>query len=157
MGKILLPEGILTKQGPLTDAEWALLRTHSEHGQRLINEVPGYEDVALIVRAHHERVDGSGYPDRLNGSALPLEARIIAVCDTWAAMRVDRPYARAHTVEQTRAELLRVSGTQLDPAVVEAFLALQSSGLVGTVNERVLPAESAQPARTRSASVTAAR
>jgi two-component system, cell cycle response regulator len=84
-------------------------------------------EVGYIVRAHHERWDGGGYPDRLAGKDIPLEARIISCCDTWNAMRTDRPYRKALNYEVATAELRSVSGTQLDPAIVDALLSIVAS------------------------------
>ena len=131
IGKIALSDTLLTKPGPLDEPEWRLMRTHPEHGQHLLLDVPGYRDLAAIVRGHHERWDGTGYPDRIPGPDLPVETRIVSVLDTWAAMRADRPYRAARTPEDARAELRAVRGTQLDPEVVDVFLGLQAADLIG--------------------------
>jgi two-component system, cell cycle response regulator len=88
-------------------------------------------EVAEAVRQHHERIDGRGYPLGLSGSEIRVEARIVAVCDSWAAMLADRPYHTALTPEQGRAELLRCRGAQFDAGVVDAFLELERSGRIG--------------------------
>jgi hypothetical protein len=100
------------------------MRRHTLIGERILLRVPALARVATIVRSSHERYDGSGYPDGLCGDAIPLESRIIAVCDAFAAMLADRPYRPALSREQAEQELSRNSGTQFDPAVVEAFTAI---------------------------------
>jgi two-component system cell cycle response regulator len=131
IGKIALSDTLLTKPGPLDEMEWQLMRTHPEHGQHLLLGVPGYRDLAAIVRGHHERYDGTGYPDRIPGPDLAVETRIVSVLDTWAAMRADRPYRAARTPEDARAELRAIRGTQLDPLIVDVFLGLHAADLIG--------------------------
>jgi HD-GYP domain-containing protein (c-di-GMP phosphodiesterase class II) len=123
VGKITIPKEILNKPGALDEREWAIMRTHSEEGQRMLARVGGFmTEVGAIVRSHHERWDGGGYPDGLLAEAAPLEARIITCCDSWSAMRTDRPYRRAMSHEVAIAEMLRNIGTQFDPRVAEALL-----------------------------------
>jgi putative nucleotidyltransferase with HDIG domain len=123
VGKIAIPKEIINKPGKLDPHEWTVIKTHTVEGQKLLERVGGFmRAVGLIVRSHHERWDGGGYPDALAGEAIPLEARIIAVCDTWNAMRTDRPYRRALSYDVARAELLASTGTQLDPGIVEVFI-----------------------------------
>jgi putative nucleotidyltransferase with HDIG domain len=123
VGKIAIPKEIINKPGKLDEQEWTVMRTHTLEGQKMLDRVGGFmRDVGLIVRSHHERWDGLGYPDNLAGEEIPLEARIVAACDTWNAMRTDRAYRKALTHEQAMAELLAGSGTQLDPAVVKSLI-----------------------------------
>ena len=122
LGKLGVADAILFKAGPLDEAEWREIRRHSEIGARIL-EHAGMHDLASWVRAHHERIDGNGYPRRLLGSEIPIEARILAVADSYEAMIAERPYSPAMTPMQAREELLRCAGTQFDPVVVEAFLA----------------------------------
>ncbi len=123
VGKIAIPKGILNKPGKLDPDEWTIIQTHTLEGQKMLERVGGFmREVGQIVRSHHERWDGGGYPDGLAGEAIPLESRIIACCDTWSAMRTDRVYRAALSYEAAVAELRSVSGTQLDPAVVTALL-----------------------------------
>jgi putative nucleotidyltransferase with HDIG domain len=123
VGKIAIPKEILNKPGKLDPDEWEIMKSHTIEGQKMLDQVGGFmREVGLIVRAHHERWDGGGYPDGLAGAQIPLEARIIACCDTWNAMRTDRPYRKALTHEVAAAELRSVSGTQLDPVIVDALL-----------------------------------
>jgi HD-GYP domain-containing protein (c-di-GMP phosphodiesterase class II) len=124
VGKAAIPESILEKPGPLDDAEWAVMQTHPVLGEGVVSGVPALREAAAAVRHHHERYDGTGYPDRLAGSAIPIEARIVAAADAYAAMTADRPYSPARTPEQAMLELRRCSRTQLDPRVVSALLAV---------------------------------
>ena len=106
VGKIAIPKEIINKPGKLDPDEWAMIKTHTVEGQKMLDRVGGFmREVGLIVRSHHERWDGGGYPDGLAGEAIPLEARIIACCDTWNAMRTDRPYRKALSYEVAAAEL----------------------------------------------------
>jgi putative nucleotidyltransferase with HDIG domain len=123
VGKITVPKAIVNKPGPLDEDEWAVMRTHTAAGQRMLDRIGGFmADVGLIVRSHHERWDGTGYPDGLAGDAIPLEARIICACDAYHAMVTDRPYRAALHPEVAVAELCEMAGTQFDAAVVDAVL-----------------------------------
>jgi len=121
LGKVAIPDSILHKPGPLTDEEWALMRTHTEIGARIIGAVPALAEVAALVRSHHEHYDGSGYPDGLSRERVPLGAYVIAVCDAFVAMMRQRSYIDAITVAEALAELQRGVGSQFHPDVVEAF------------------------------------
>ena len=118
LGKIRVPDSILAKPGPLTGRERAVIKHHPEWGAELLACVPGLEVVAGIVRFHHERWDGAGYPDGLSGEQIPLASRIIAACDAYHAMTSDRPYRRAMSAEQAICELQANAGSQFDPRVV---------------------------------------
>jgi HD-GYP domain-containing protein (c-di-GMP phosphodiesterase class II) len=132
VGKIAIPKSIINKPGPLDDEEWALIKTHTVEGQRLLDRVGGLmRDVGLIVRASHERWDGGGYPDRLAGEAIPIEARIVACCDSFNAMTTTRSYRKAMSFEAALAECRACAGTQFDPAVVDALFAVVASGRAG--------------------------
>jgi diguanylate cyclase (GGDEF)-like protein len=131
IGKIVVPEAILTKPAALSEEEWLLLRRHPDHGARLARLVPGFGAVASIIRQHHERFDGDGYPGRLAGTDIRIEARVLAVCDSWAAMRSDRPYQFALSEDEARHQLRRGRGTQFDPDVVDLFLDLHAHGRIG--------------------------
>jgi two-component system cell cycle response regulator len=128
VGKIGLPESILRKPGPLDDDEWSFMRRHTLIGERFLLAVPALRSVAALVRSSHERWDGGGYPDGLAGEEIPLGARIIAVCDAFDAMVTDRPYRAAMPRTDAEAELLCCAGSQFDPAVVAAFLAVVGDG-----------------------------
>lgn len=122
VGKMVVPDDILRKVGPLTEDEWHIMRQHPTWGFDMLAEVGFLQPPALeIVYSHHERWDGGGYPRGLAGEDIPLAARIFAVVDTYDAITSDRPYRRAHTHQAAMAELQRVAGQQLDPAVVRAF------------------------------------
>ncbi|HZE04444.1 MAG TPA: diguanylate cyclase [Solirubrobacteraceae bacterium] len=121
LGKLGIADAILHKPGPLDEAEWREMRQHPEIGARIL-EHAGLHETAGWVRAHHERVDGQGYPDRLAAERIPLEARILAVADAYEAMIADRPYRAGMPPEAAQAELERCSGSQFDADVVAAFL-----------------------------------
>jgi len=124
IGKIAVPDGILLKPGPLSPDEWKIMRTHPAVGRRLIEHMPFLRGAVPVVYHHHERWDGTGYPDGLRGEDIPLGARIFAVADAFDAMTYDRPYSRAIPVASARAEIERCAGTHFDPSVVATFLAL---------------------------------
>jgi len=121
LGKLGVADAILKKPGPLTDDEWTEMRRHPELGARILDHA-NLRDISGWVLAHHERVDGRGYPAGLAGEAIPLEARILAVADAYEAMTADRPYRAALSHEVAREELQASAGTQFDPVVVDAFL-----------------------------------
>ncbi len=128
MGKIAIPKEIINKPGKLDPHEWTIVKTHTLEGQKMLDRVGGFmRQVGVIVRSHHERWDGGGYPDGLTGEQIPLEARIISCCDTWNAMRTDRPYRKALDYEVGEAELRSAAGSQLDPQLVEALLEIVAS------------------------------
>jgi diguanylate cyclase (GGDEF)-like protein len=124
VGKIAIPDEILHKPAQLDADEWLLMRQHTIIGDRILGAAPAMRPVAEIVRASHERWDGTGYPDRLGGEQIPLGSRIVSVCDAFHAMTTPRPYQAARDRDGALAELRRCAGTQFDPAVVEAFCAL---------------------------------
>jgi putative nucleotidyltransferase with HDIG domain len=125
VGKMVVPDDILRKVGPLTEDEWHIMRQHPNWGFDMLAEVGFLQQPALeIVYSHHERWDGAGYPRGLAGEDIPLAARIFAVVDTYDAITSDRPYRRAHSHQAALAELMRVSGKQLDPRIVETFFQL---------------------------------
>ncbi|MDW7982101.1 MAG: HD-GYP domain-containing protein [Thermomicrobium sp.] len=121
LGKVATSDLILRKPGRLTDEEFALIQRHPVDGSEILRHLSPYRHIVEIVRHHHERWDGRGYPDGLAGGAIPFGSRVIAVADTYDAMTTDRPYRRALTHEEALAELRRGAGTQFDPAVVAAF------------------------------------
>jgi hypothetical protein len=122
VGKIGVSDAILNKPGPLTSEEWQQMRKHPVIGYEMLKDVKFLSTAAKIVYAHHERYDGKGYPAGLKGEDVPLGARIFAVADAFDAMTSNRPYRRALSVEKACEEITNNSGTQFDPAVVEAFL-----------------------------------
>lgn len=134
IGKLAVPDSILLKPGPLDASEWEVVRQHTLAGERIVGRVPGLDVVADAVRASHERWDGLGYPDGLAGHEIPLSARIVAVADSYAAMTTpDRPYREPVTPEEAEAEVIRCAGTQFDPLVVEAFLAVLATERAASV------------------------
>lgn len=126
IGKISTPESILFKPGPLTSAEWDVMRDHSAAGQRILEQIPSLARCALVVRAHHERWDGLGYPDGLIAENIPFEARVVAVADAFHAMITDRPYRKAFPPRRALEILQAGRGTQWDPHVVDSMLELFS-------------------------------
>lgn len=128
IGKVAVPDAILAKPGPLRAEEWTFVRRHTVIGERILSGVSALEGVARLVRSSHERWDGTGYPDRLAGEAIPLGARIVAVADAFAAMTAGRPYRSPRAAAAALAELRDCAGGQFDPAVVEAFMAVHRGG-----------------------------
>jgi len=122
VGKIGISERILLKPGPLTPEEYSAIQLHPRIGYRLVQQVPALRGVAPAILYHHERYDGNGYPSRLRGEQIPIEARIIAVADSFSAMTTDRPYRAARSIAEACAELERCAGTQFDPEVVRLFV-----------------------------------
>ncbi len=121
IGKTAVPEGILSKPGPLDSEEWDFMRRHTLIGERIVAAAPTLARIAPIVRASHERPDGNGYPDGLLIEAIPIGARIVAVVDAFSAMVSRRPYKPAMTIDAALGELRRCAGTQFDGEVVDAF------------------------------------
>lgn len=121
VGKIAIPDAILHKSGPLDEQEWSFVRRHTIVGERILSAAPALSEVAGLVRSSHEHYDGRGYPDALEGRAIPVGARIIAVCDAFDAMTSDRPYRLAMSPADALTELDRCAGTQFDPEIVAAF------------------------------------
>ena len=122
VGKIQVPDAVLNKPGPLDSDESDVIRCHAAWGAETLAQIPGLEAVATIVRFHHERWDGAGYPDGLMGARIPLASRIISVCDAYGAMTVDRPYRDAMATTDALQEIREGAGSQFDPAVVAALL-----------------------------------
>ena len=131
VGKVAIPDAILSKPGPLEDHEWAFIRRHTVIGERIIAAAPALEPVAELVRSSHEHWNGGGYPDALAGQAIPLGSRIVAVADAFDAMTTDRAYRAAGAPEDALAELRRCAGTQFDPVVVDAFCAVWAERRAG--------------------------
>jgi putative nucleotidyltransferase with HDIG domain len=130
IGKLAVPDAILTKPERLTTDEFALIQRHSEAGARIVGKLGRLRDIVPIIRHHHERWDGSGYPDGLRADAIPLEAAIVGLADAWDAMTTDRPYHRALTVQEALAEIRTGRGSQFAPEVVDAFLVTLTRGVV---------------------------
>jgi putative two-component system response regulator len=129
IGKVVVPDHVLMKRGPLTADEWQLMRRHAEAGERICAPLRSFQEVLPIIRHHHERLDGSGYPDGLAGSAIPMTARVLQVVDVFDALTMKRPYKRALTT----AEALDVMADEVrrgywDPAVFDAFVGMLRDG-----------------------------
>ena len=143
IGKIGIPDAILHKPGPLNDEEWAVMRRHPEIGRQILAQVGGvFQHLAEIVVAHHERWDGKGYPRGIAGENIPMSARILTVVDSYDAMTSRRVYREPLSMEQAKTELLRCSGTQYDPEVVEAFLRIidtPEAAIMETGTQQVTP------------------
>ncbi|HEX4011411.1 MAG TPA: HD-GYP domain-containing protein [Solirubrobacteraceae bacterium] len=145
VGKIAIPKEIINKPGKLDAHEWEIIKTHPEVGERMLNRVGGFMvEVGKIVRHHHERWDGGGYPDGLAGEHSPLESRIIVCCDSWSAMRTDRAYRRALSYEAAMEQIVTHTGSQFDPTVVQALVAVVAESEDPSAAER--PAQTPQPA-----------
>jgi diguanylate cyclase (GGDEF)-like protein len=144
VGKVAIPDEILSKPGPLTAEEWVFMRQHSVIGERILSAAPSLAQVAKLVRATHERFDGTGYPDALAGDQIPIGARIIAACDALEAMTADRAYRQRVTQRDAIGELERCAGTQFDPAVVAPLVQLlRAPSSNGLVHARALPTPAA--------------
>jgi putative two-component system response regulator len=139
-----VPDAILTKPARLSTDEFALIQQHSEAGARIVGKLGRLRDIVPIIRHHHERWDGGGYPDRLAADSIPLEAAIVGLADAWDAMTTDRPYHRALTVQEALAEVRSGRGAQFAPEVVDAFLATLMRGTLeldrGNVRDATLSA-----------------
>jgi response regulator RpfG family c-di-GMP phosphodiesterase len=122
IGKIGVPDSILLKPGPLTDDQWIEMRQHINHGVRIIDRIDFLSGARPVVAQHHEKYDGSGYPEGLCGDSIHINARIFAVADTFDAITSDRPYRAAQSYTQARSEIVAKSSTHFDPVVVQAFL-----------------------------------
>jgi putative nucleotidyltransferase with HDIG domain len=130
IGKIGIPDSVLKKEGALNDEDWHWIRKHPEIGAKIVEPVQAFSGaggIAEIINSHHERFDGSGYPNAIRGDAIPLGARIIAVADTLSALLQDRPYRKGTSFEVAVGEIVRCSATQFDPAVVKVMRAIQKS------------------------------
>lgn len=123
-GKIGVPEAILNKPGPLTAAEWRVMRMHPVIGHQMVDRIPFLTNAAEIVRCHHEMWDGTGYPEGLQAEAIPRPARVFTVVDAFDAMTTDRPYRAALPLDRAVDELVRLAGIQFDPEAVTAFVPL---------------------------------
>ena len=127
VGKIGIKESILTKPGKLTDQEYAIIKSHSSLGGEILKGIHQFKIFEQVARSHHERYDGTGYPDKLKGEDIPYPARIVTICDTFDAMTSDRSYRKALSDEKAIKELITYKGTQFDPELVDVFLKLYNS------------------------------
>ncbi|WP_371373131.1 HD-GYP domain-containing protein [Sporomusa aerivorans] len=122
VGKIKIPNDILTKPDKLTDEEFGIMKLHSEYGAQILAGIDGAEAVVPIMRHHHERYDGRGYPEGLAGHTIPLLSRMLTVCDAFDAMTTNRCYRRPVTLEECIAEIRRFAGSQFDPEICNLFI-----------------------------------
>jgi len=143
LGKIAIPDAILNKPGPLTDEEFGIMRTHSAAGERICLPLRTTAQFLPILRHHHERVDGAGYPDHLVGADIPIAARIVAVADAWDAMVSDRPYRAGLGREEALRRLRGGAGTQWEAGLVDAFIGLAESPLFGELVTEAAPVSAA--------------
>jgi HD-GYP domain-containing protein (c-di-GMP phosphodiesterase class II) len=121
IGKIAIPDAILTKPGPLDDEEWSFMEQHTIFGERIVAAARSLAAVASLIRSSHERWDGKGYPDGLAGDQIPLAARIILACDAFDAITSERPYSPARSPDAALEEIRECAGSQFDPRVVQAL------------------------------------
>jgi ribonuclease P protein subunit RPR2 len=136
VGKVAVPDAILFKTGPLTTEEYALIAKHPATGWEILRDIDFLGEAKLVVRHHHERWDGQGYPDRLAGEAIPLAARVFAVADTLDALTTDRPYRPSSDWPAARERIRAAAGTQFDPGVVTAFDSLPNERF-DAIRERI--------------------
>jgi len=129
VGKVAIPDAILYKPKPLSDAEQVLMQRHPVIGWEILRDIDFLGEAKVVVRSHHERWDGEGYPDRLGGEEIALAARIFAVADTLDALTTSRPYRAATELARAREIITEASGTQFDPAVVDAFATVSDESL----------------------------
>lgn len=128
VGKIGIPDAVISKPGRLTNEEFTLVKEHPIIGYHIVSKVKILQTVSLIVRHHHERIDGGGYPDGLAGETIPLGARIVAVADAFDAMTTTRTYKVSMSIPEALQELINCSGTQFDRDVVEVFVKIMKKG-----------------------------
>ncbi|MCJ7491515.1 MAG: diguanylate cyclase, partial [Dehalococcoidia bacterium] len=138
IGKIRVPDVVLSTAGALTDEEWELMKQHTAWGQDFLSERPGFELAATIARSHHERWDGSGYPDGLAGTSIPKAASIVSVADSFDAMTSDRPYKAARSVAAAVREIVACSGAQFSPKVVQALVRLHRQKRLARLHREAL-------------------
>jgi putative nucleotidyltransferase with HDIG domain len=136
IGKLAVPDAVLTKPARLTPDEYALVQQHSEEGARIVGKLGPLREAVPMIRHHHERWDGRGYPDALAGDEIPLEAAIVGLADAWDAMTTDRPYQHALSMQAALEEIRAGRGTQFAPVVVDAFLATLSRGKLRLASEQ---------------------
>lgn len=134
IGKIHIPENILFKVTPVTAAEWQEIKRHPVNGAEMIKDIPYLSPAVPIIRYHHERWNGQGYPEGLTGEEIPLGARIVAVADSFDAMTTQRPYSPARTLEDALQEILNCAGNSYDPAVVEVFQSLWNESQIRQIS-----------------------
>lgn len=146
VGKVGVPEAILNKPGPLDEDEWLIMRTHPEMGVLMVSGIKSLGPAVEVIRSHHERWDGRGYPSGLVGEEIPLSARIFSVCDAFDAMTSDRPYRRALPFEHAVEQIVAGTGTQFDPDMAVAFVSIANlEALHASLHTRVAPRVAREP------------
>jgi putative two-component system response regulator len=138
IGKIRVHDTLLSSPGALTDEDWELMKRHTVWGSEFLAGLTDLKLAATIAQSHHERWDGTGYPDGLSGEEIPVAATIVAVADSLDAITSDRPYRRARSIDAAVQELAACSGAQFNPAVIDALLGLHDKGLVRQLREATL-------------------
>ena len=133
VGKIAIPDQILKKDGTLTQEEFDIMKTHTIQGEKILSDRPFFAVARRIARAHHEKWDGSGYPDGISGKQIPIAARIVAVADVFDALTSSRPYKEAWSIERAMEEILRLSGSHFDPLLAKAWAEMFGSGLIARI------------------------
>ncbi|MGK5091822.1 response regulator [Deltaproteobacteria bacterium TL4] len=136
VGKIAIPDSILNKPGPLTEEEWTVMKTHTKKGAQILGDKPFFDTARQIAHYHHEKYDGTGYPEGLKEKEIPLSARIVTVADVYDALCSKRVYKPAWSEEEVVAELKKCSGNHLAPDVVAAFLDLLTKGIIKKIQEQ---------------------
>ena len=139
VGKIHIPDKILKKPGPLTDAEWVVMKTHTIAGEKILGNKPFYKTAREIARSHHERWDGSGYPDGLKKEEIPLSARVVSIADVFDALTHERPYKAAWPLEDTLTEMKKLSGKAFDSEILDVFFKIigKKSEHVGSKRKKI--------------------
>jgi len=133
IGKLRIDEGVLNKKGRLTAEEWEMIRRHPIDGEDMVKPVAFDGEILTIIRSHHERYDGSGYPDKIGGENIDILAAIVSVADVYDAMTSPRAYRAARAKEDAIEELKRNKGSQLNPAIVDAFIEILRSDYLGSL------------------------
>jgi HD-GYP domain-containing protein (c-di-GMP phosphodiesterase class II) len=146
VGKAQVPDAILKKPGPLTAEERREIEKHTVWGYDLLSENEEFRAACEVARSHHERWDGTGYPDSVRSEDIPIAARITAVADVYDALTSERPYKHAWSSAQAIAEITRLSGTHFDPQVVAAFLELHQSGILRAIDDGMRAGDTPAPA-----------
>lgn len=132
IGKMAISDSIINKAGKLSESEYKIIKTHSIAGERILSSIDSFKNIKIIVRHHHERFDGKGYPDGLKGKEISLEARIIGLADAYDAMTSDRSYKKTMKMEEVIDEIKKCSGTQFDPELVDIFLKIIKTTKINT-------------------------